>query len=172
MRHLSSLLIALALGATAPCAAQTPEAFRSAVAADFSKALHFRVKPFAAQRRIVVSGPVRLHGTGMVTDEGSVFVNVTFNGSAKVSGDNGRVLGGRSFSFMQAIYHYGQPYISQTRRLSLPLALTCDGKPAGSITVTGEIGLRGPRAGDLYILDGSGTLSGEAFLDCGEPQQP
>jgi len=170
MKQFMVLLFSAAVALPAARAAGSPESLMSAGLAGFGQLVQFRPKAFKAQRKVRVSGSVTLRGTAWVQDD-AAYVVAALLGSAKVSGENGRVRGDENVSQTATFYLYShQAVVSQKVDFDQKIRLYCDGEYAGTAQIGGTILVKGIRNGSDLILSGSQAVEGEVLVDC--PARP
>ncbi|MBI5595667.1 MAG: hypothetical protein HY928_06200 [Elusimicrobia bacterium] len=127
-------------------------------------------KAFKAQRHVSLNGDVRLSGNGFVPHNGG-FVSIPLSGTVRVYGDGGKVTGdGRVNEYVSVWVREGSNYISQFVSVNASVSLYSNGRYVGMTTVHGSVHVSGWASGSWLRLDGSGSVSGSAFISDESPK--
>jgi len=158
--------------------AVTPEATGSGVAAGFDQALQTQTQAFNSQIRVNLYGNVTLRGSAFILVPNPLGVSVPMSGQANISGAGQLVQTGYvTINHTEQVrLQHNQNYVSQMARVQANVPLYCRGQYVGTGTVSGSFMVMGYRSGNYLSLQGSGSLTGSAFVTCPDqtnsPVQP
>lgn len=127
-------------------------------------------KAFKAQRHVSLNGDVRLSGSGFVPQNGG-FVSVPLNGTIRVTGDGGKVHGDGYINEYASVWvREGANYVTQFVSVNASVNLYSNGRYVGMANVHGSVFVSGWATGSWLRLDGTGTVSGSAFINDESPK--
>ncbi len=115
---------------------------------------------------VQVSAYVTLNGSGWMPGSDGGFTTVNLTGWATFRDATGQITSNSTY-INTSVSAWVKPnqYVFQTVNPSVFVTLYRDGKPVGSVNVTGSVSVSGWPTSGYFSLSGSGTLSGSLYAE-------
>jgi hypothetical protein len=114
---------------------------------------------------VQVSGYLSLSGTGSIMMPNGGYTSIYLSGSVTPTASDGVTCSTAFVNTPVSAFIYPNQYFSQMVSPNVSVQLTKDGKYVGTVTLNGSITVSGFPSGSFVSVNGSGYLSGSAYID-------